>query len=143
MNSSASNSDFTAVEQPNNRKRNAILGASSALLVGAAAVALLLAPSTLVKPDAVIEESWNLLQEPDVLPADLAAKDASKALPSYNDYSSFLGEEILASQCTPHSLPVVPIQETNDFSLERFEKGQDIDIHSDEFKCTVGADGQY
>jgi hypothetical protein len=92
MNSSASNSDFTDVEQPNNRKRNTILGVSSALLVGAAAVALLLAPSTLVKPDAVKVESWDLLQEPDVLPADLADTDASSALPDYSDYSTFLND---------------------------------------------------
>jgi hypothetical protein len=37
-----------------------------------------------VKPDAVKEESWNLLQEPDVLPADLAEIDAEP------DYSAFL-----------------------------------------------------
>jgi len=101
MNSSASISNAAAVEQPNNRKRNTILGVSSALLVGAAAVALLLSPSTLVKPDAVKEESWNLLQEPDVLPADLAEIDAEP------DFSAFLTD--LDGQCTPHSLPAETI----------------------------------
>lgn len=144
MDFTASNSNATAVQQPNNRKRNAIIGVSSALLVGSAAVALLLAPSSLVKPDAVEEQSWNLLQEPDALPAELDAwdaEDSSTLLPAHADYSGFLGQEILASQCTPRSLPVEKIEENVCFSADRFLKGRDIDIHSDEFKCTVGPNG--
>jgi hypothetical protein len=45
--------------------------------------------------------------------------------------------------CTPKSLPPVKVEETCSFSIDRFIKGQELDINSEKFACEVGSDGLY
>jgi hypothetical protein len=78
----------------------------------------------LTKADATKEEGLNLVQEPDV----------ETAQPP-------LGLEL--ATCIPKSLPAETIHETCSFSVDRFLKGQNLDINSEEFLCTVGSDGLY
>ena len=56
MDSTTSNPDVKSLERSKNKKRNAIIGVSSAIAVVSVAVAMLLAPSGFMKTDALIEK---------------------------------------------------------------------------------------
>ena len=118
-----SNQDEQTITQKDNKKRNTIIGVSSALAVVATLLTTSVATGGLTKPDADAKkvEGLNLLQ-------------VSAAQPP-------LGLEL--ATCTPKSLPVEAIQQTCSFSVDRFLKGQSLDINSEEFLCTVGSDGLY
>jgi hypothetical protein len=45
--------------------------------------------------------------------------------------------------CTPKAEPPWKVEETCSFSIDRFIKGQDIDINSDDFKCHLDNYGLY
>jgi hypothetical protein len=116
-----SDTDVQTSTQKDNKKRNTIIGISSALAVVATILTASVATGGLTKADATKEEGLNLVQEPAAQPP--------------------LGLEL--ATCTPKSLPVETVHETCSFSLDRFLKGQNLDINSEEFLCTVGSDGLY
>ena len=130
-----SDPDVQTVTQKDNNKRNTIIGVSSALAVVAALLTTSVATGGMTKPDAEKVEGMNLLQEPAAQPPlGLELLQEPAAQPP-------LGLEL--ASCSPRSLPVEAIQQTCSFSVDRFLKGQNLDINSEEFLCIVGSDGLF